>query len=385
MPRPALAALLLSPLALASAPLPEDSIESRRVHQLVEQLERAVNRADTGAYMALVDTADPVFATEQRAWAADLLAHPVEDVDFAIAWGQPVRLLDDGSAVAAMEISWHIPGEELDRHFAYDALFRPIGAANGQWVFAGRAWEVSLLSAPGVRVYADARHEPLARLAMSRVPVLRQAIADNMGHSVHEGSGIHEVVVKIYPDMESLQASIYLSYTDPLGGWNEPGESIKIRGREEFSQDAIDPLLAHEIGHAVSFEFGPKIIDAPWWTLEGVAEVAAGLFSDVREAKRRRIARLAERGDLRDWDLLADFRGEANNHAMHVYLQGWSMVDYIDQTFGLGARNAWFTRLAAGATLDQSTRDALGMPFDQLDAQWRASLLDGRDDAGQEN
>jgi hypothetical protein len=183
------------------------------------------------------------------------------------------------------------------------------------------------------------------------------------------------VVVKIYPKMRELQASIYPSYTAGISGWNEPGESIKILGRNEMGQDRLDPLLAHEIGHAVSFEFGPEINLAPWWTLEGIAEVAAGLFRDSWERKNQRIAKLAQSDNLREWDLLADFKGEAVNHGMHVYLQGWSMVDYIDRTFGKDKRNAWFTRLGHGDTLDQASRSALGLAFDELDAQWHDSLM----------
>ncbi|MEX0875880.1 MAG: hypothetical protein WD114_00335 [Phycisphaerales bacterium] len=377
-----LLSLLLASPVLARTPLPADALESVRVQRLVEQLDDAVGRADSGAYMALIDPTDPVFATEQRAWANDLRAHPVEDIELSLIGDEPVRLLEDGSAAARIQIRWRVPGEDEPRSVSYEAAFRPVGAPGGQWVMAGRAWGVSLLDTPGVRVYAEPEHEQLALLARSRVPELRDAIAENMGVASSEDSGLHEVVVKIFPDMASLQASIFLSYTDPLSGWNEPGESIKILGRENFPQHRLDPLLAHEIGHAVSFEFGPEIIEAPWWALEGIAEVAANLFRDSWERRNERITRLAREDDLRDWSLLADFRGEAMNHGRHVYLQGWSMVDFIDRTFGVDARNAWFAALGNGGTLDEATESALGIGFAELDARWRASLLEEPADEG---
>jgi hypothetical protein len=370
-----IACLTLSSIALADSPLPADSIESIRVHQVIDAMQAAILKADTGAYMALVDPSDPFFATEQRAWISDLQSHPVEDIEIAIAWNESVRLQDDGTAIAPIEIVWHVQGEELDRSFAYEALFEPVGKPNGQWVFAGRGWEVADYDTPSVRVYADAVHEDLAHLAASRAAVLREKIAQNMGQAI-DPENASEIVVKVYPDMSSLQASIYLSYTDSLSGWNEPGESIKILGRKNFSQERLDPLLAHEIGHSVSFEFGEKINLAPWWTLEGIAEVAAGLFRDSWEGKNKRISNMAKKDDLRDWALLADFRGEANNHARHVYLQGWSMIDYIDRIFTVEKRNLWFTALAQGASLDEASKEALGISFDQLDQQWHQSLLD---------
>ena len=369
-----------SSAVLADSPLPADAIESIRVNQLLSAMESAIAVADTGAYMALVDMSDPVFATEQRAWITDLQSHPVDDVEVSLAWSEPVRLQSDGSAIAPIEITWHIEGEELDRHFAYQALFEPMGASNGQWVFAGRAWDIFDNSTPGVRVYADGAHEDLAHLCADRVEHLRDTIAENMGFD-YADTEPKEVVVKVYPDMSSLQASIYLSYTDSLSGWNEPGESIKILGRENYTTQRLDPLLAHEIGHAVSFEFGSEINLAPWWTLEGIAEVAAGLFRDSWASKNKSIVHLAKKDDLRDWALLADFRGEANNHARHVYLQGWSMIDYIDRTHTIKVRNAWFAQLATGSTLDEASKAALGISFETLNTNWHQSLLNWEEPA----
>ncbi len=361
-------------IARASVPLPEHATESRRVHQLVDAMQSAIDRLDIGAYMALIDPADPVLITEHRAWFADLSAHPVDDLTMDIDADEPIQLDADGSVLATLRIRWQVPSEGKPRAYALPARFEPIGTPNGQWHFVGRAWDVALHDTPGVRVYSDAKHESIARMALERAPILRERIAQDMGVDP-AGGNLHEVVVKIFPRMSELQASIYPSYTDPLGGWNEPGESIKILGRDELPQERLDPLLAHEIGHAVSFEFGPEIINAPWWTLERIAEVAAGLFRDSWERKNTRIARMAQRDDLREWNLLADFRGEANNHAMHVYLQGWSMIDYIDRTYSKTTRNAWFTRLAHGETLEQATRAVIGIGFDELDAQWQEELM----------
>jgi len=371
---------IVSTSTLADSPLPADSVESIRVHQVIEGMQAAISKADIGAYMALVDTSDSVFATEQRAWISDLQTHPVEEIELAIAWNEPVRIQDDGSAIANLEITWHIPNEELNRLFAYQARFEPIASSQGQWIFAGRAWDVFNDQTAGVRVYSDSVHEDLANLCADRVENLRDIIAENMGFD-YSNTDPKEVVVKVYPEMSSLQASIYLSYTDGLSGWNEPGESIKILGREKFTTDRLDPLLAHEIGHAVSFEFGPEINLAPWWTLEGIAEVAAGLFRDSWDSKNKRISKLAKDNSLRDWNLLADFRGEANNHAMYVYLQGWSMIDYIDRIHSIEKRNKWFAKLGAGATLDDASKSALDISFDQLDMNWQQSLLSWNEDS----
>jgi hypothetical protein len=364
----------LAQLAHASVPLPADAIEARRVHAVVDRMQSAIERGDAGGYMAQINPSDSVLTTEHRAWFADLRFSPVNDLVMALDTSAPVMLQDDGTAVAPLLITWHVPSEEAPRRYEMPARFEPIGSRDGQWHFVGRAWEIALLGTPGVRVYSDERHEAIAQLAIERVPQIRDRIAEDLGIDPAQGA-LHEVVVKIYPRMSELQASIYPSYIAGISGWNEPGESIKILGRDNMEQDRLDPLLAHEIGHAVSFEYGPVINLAPWWSLEGVAEVAAGLFRDSWERNNTRIARLAQKNDLRDWPLLADFKGEAVNHAMHVYLQGWSMIDYIDRTRGKDLRNAWFTRLGHGDTIDDATRTVMGIGFDELDAMWRNELM----------
>lgn len=359
--------------ACASVPLPSDSVQAMRVQQVVETMQSSLERLDSGGFMAQINPSDPVLMTEHRAWFAELSVSPVNDLLISLDQDEPIILQDDGSVVAPMNITWQVPSEDKQRRYDMSARFEPIGSSEGQWHFAGRAWEIALTDTPGVRIYCDQKHEKIALLALERVPEIRNRIAQDMGIDPGKGD-LHEVVVKIYPRMNELQASIYPSYIAGISGWNEPGESIKILGRNKMEQDRLDPLLAHEIGHAVSFEYGPVINLAPWWSLEGVAEVAAGLFRDSWDRKNTRIAKLAQRNDLRDWPLLADFKGEAVNHAMHVYLQGWSMIDYIDRTFGKDARNAWFTRLGQGETLDQATSTVMHMSFDRLDAQWRAEL-----------
>lgn len=364
---------LLALPAVASVPLPSDAMESRRVRSVVGAMQSAIERDDPGAYMAQINPSDPVLITEHRAWFADLDVSPVNELHIELDETEPVMLNEDGSVIAQLRITWQVPSEEETRRYDIPARFEPIGTPGGQWHFAGRAWDIAMLDSPGVRIYCDEAHAAIAQLARERVPVLRDAIALDMGIDP-SGGDLHEVVVKIYPKMRELQASIYPSYTAGISGWNEPGESIKILGRDEMEQDRLDPLLAHELGHAVSFEYGPVINNAPWWSLEGVAEVAAGLFRDSWDRKHRRIAKLAQSDNLRRWEQLADFKGEAVQHGMHVYLQGWSMVDFIDRTYGKDARNAWFTRLGHGDTLEKASQSALGISFDQLDAEWRDEL-----------
>jgi hypothetical protein len=174
--------------------------------------------------------------------------------------------------------------------------------------------------------------------------------------------------------MAHLQESIYLSYTDALSGWNEPGEAIKILVRDGGRPERSEALLAHEYGHCASFELGEKINDAPWWVLEGIAELMAQRYERSKGRVDRTVRAWAKTGSIIDWDKLADFKGEALQHQDAVYTQGHHMLMYITDRFGRAGRNAWLRDLAQGKSLDDATLAAFKIPFAQLDREWRESL-----------
>ncbi|MCC5823823.1 MAG: hypothetical protein LAT64_08750 [Phycisphaerales bacterium] len=366
--------LLLAP-SLAADTGSGAALAEAGVRRTLAAMESAVIRADSGAYMALVDTADPFFAQEQRMWARDLRTRPVASAAF-VARSTPEPHAG-GFWRAPVTLSWMLPGEDRERSVSYDALFRPLGLKDGVWVYAGREWD--LREGAGVRILlepGDDRAAEMADYLADRVGELRASVETELDQQLST-----DPVIKIYPDMASLQKSIALSYTDPLGGWNEPGESIKLLGRRGFVGPRLDTIVAHELGHAVSFEYGPAMIEAPWWALEGIAEIAADPFRP--RARPDGAIAMAERGALMPFEALADFRGEAMNHMRAVYTQGRSMLAYLGERFGRDRRNAWLRAMAAGGTLEAATKGVLGMTFEQLDADWRAGLAsEDEPDAG---
>jgi hypothetical protein len=338
------------------------------VRRTIAAMQSAAARADSGGYMALVDTTDPVFAEEQRKWARDLRTRPVDSIELR-ADGTP-RPEADGFWTVPVTIAWTLPGSEEPRGITYDARFRPVGLPDGAWLYAGRVWDerheggVRILLHPG-----DPNGTEMADYLAERAGPILASVEAELEETLDA-----EPTIKIYPDMASLQASIALSYTDPLGGWNEPGESIKLLGRPGFAGPRMEPTVAHELGHAVSFEYGSHIITAPWWVLEGIAEIAGDPFR--ARPLDNAAPHLARRGELIDFTRLADFRGEAMNHGRQVYTQGRSMLAYISQRWDRTTRNDWIRAMARGETLDEATRSVLGLSFEELDRDWRTWLLE---------
>lgn len=346
---------------------PDPSAAKAGIQELLQRMTAAVAAADQTGYLACVDQTDSDFATEQMNWAKDLGRKPVESFDLGLE-GDP-SIEPDGSARAKLKTVWRMPGGG-ERTMSFPARFV---RGSGGWLYAGEWWNIK----EGERVRVLYEGDELAGVAAAVAEVLPEIRAHvHEGFELTEDRDLTERVqqVKLYTSMRHLQHSIYLSYTDGLSGWNEPGEAIKILARPGTGKGMLRMLLAHEYGHVATFQLGPKANDMPWWILEGVAEMASERYSKGGESTDSRVRQWARRDNLVDWEDLADFHGEAANHYAHVYTQGHQMIRYISGRFGRTARNGWMRAMSRGANLDRATLEALGLSFDQLDQDWRKSL-----------
>lgn len=369
---PYLAALLLAATASATGASPTTPEQAaQQIRLTLADMQRAVLAADQPGYLACIDTSDAVFLAEQRAWAADLARHLPERFDLTLDEG--ALAVSDGWVEAPLTMSWlvdkqSVPGvDPAPREVSFTALFSEDPDNPGRWRFAGRKW--SAVRTEGVRALCAPGLEEIGQMVVDVFPEVRRAVEAEFGVEVEQ-----EQTVKIYSSMRELQASIYLSYTDPLAGWNEPGESIKILVSHRPSRASLRPLLAHEFGHVITFELGVGSDDVAWWILEGVAEVAAEAVG--QPSSDRAVRRWAEEELLADWEAISDFRDTDAKLMRHVYVQGASLVRYLTREHGAGARLQWLRRLAAGDSLDEATRAACNVSFEALDAAWRASLVE---------
>ncbi len=331
----------------------------------LDAMEEAVEAADAVTFLGSISQADAVFFQEQKNWARDWERKPVADVEFDVDQGSIV-LGDEGRAADAdVTMSWTLEESPRERRVSWRVRF--LLAESGDWLYAGKAWEE--LEAEALIVLFEPGMEKIAEQVVEIFPEIREHV--NEGFEVNLK---HQQHIKIYPDMPQLQASIYLSYTDPLGGWNEPGESIKILPSGFMGKRGLKILIAHEYGHVATFAMGEKSRDMPWWAAEGVAELAAERFSDGARRARAQVEGWAASGSLVAWEKLSDFENFETRYYPFVYAQGHHMVGFISEHWGRGQRNQWIALLTQGVALDDATSRALGISFEELDRQWRASL-----------
>ncbi|MBK7404365.1 MAG: hypothetical protein IPJ41_06940 [Phycisphaerales bacterium] len=356
--------LALSPALVGAAPVDDQAIDA-----LIERMEHAVLAADADAYLACVDQAEAEWAKEQTNWAADLAGHAPEDFDIALQGDLSSPDGTDGWVVGDIRMSWQIPGSPR-RSVTFPASFMKRGES---WLYAGEAWQrVQSSDGENVVLYLDDSLHDVAEKVIGMMPEIREHVDE--GFETHLD---HPQVIKLYADMRHLQQSIYLSYEDSLGGWNEPGEAIKVLADADTGARTLRVLLSHEYGHVATFTFGPGVSDNfPWWVAEGVAELAAEKYAGPRATagEDEMVRAWAATGGLADWADMADFRQTPLRLQPNVYVQGHHFVGWLSERFGRAARNTWLRALADGQGLDEATRTAFGDSFEDLDHAWRASL-----------
>jgi len=351
---------LIAAVALTLNPDPEAVRLS--IDNQTRVMQHAMEQGDAPGYLATVYQGDREFLNEQKYFANDFSKKKPEQVTITVG----DLTVGDGSATGKVTWSWTMPGKKA-REVVFDA--RWIGEGD-QWLYAGETWE--RYEAPGVMVLSDPGLEELAKNTVEAFEAVRTKVEADFGLT---DAALPKRVqkIKLYNSMKHLQQSICLAYEDGLGGWNEPGESIKILANKNSKVGQLKVLLAHEFGHVATFELGPKSNSMAWWVLEGVAELSAESAVHGRRSEGA-VKRWARAGKLAPWDKLADFENCEKQYMGHVYTQGHHMIGYISDTFGRPKLNAWMTAMSGGKTMDEATLETLGRAWASLNDEWRATL-----------
>lgn len=379
------------------------------VQRTLDNMSAAALDQDARAYLANIAPDDPEFLNEQRYFANDLKKKPPAEVRWEVvdtgtdtkagaappadprepgaapppdgvadpsATVAPIRLVADGVLEATVEVRWRLPGKDgplKERKVAFTARFIRGTGESPSWLYGGEAWNV--LHAPGVVVMFDDGMEDLASRTAEAFESIRGTVEEEFDLA-HGDLPNRAQKIKIYAKMNHLQQSISLGYVMPLGGWNEPGESIKMLANTRTAATGLRNVLAHEYGHVATFELGPAANLIPWWLIEGAAEIAAQPFARNLDGRRKAVGRWVRDDKLAPWDEIADFDRTPAKHHGNVYAQGHTMAAYITERYGRAQRNRWLTSMARGMSLEEATRDALSTGFEELDAGWRAWLAE---------
>lgn len=359
-----LRAALLTGLMLCSSALAQ-----RTPQELAGALQTAARAGNSVAYHALL-VPGGTFTVEGANFAADLARRPPRDVTFAFRDVRP----EGTEAAATLELVWtRLPGEV--RRVSLPVRLVRVGDV---WRYGGEAFTpvktetgtLLALSVPGLAEKAGALAPLLPRAAREVQRVL--------GLTVPQGA-----VVKVYPDAERLSATVYPSL-QPVSGWNEPGEAIKLvlpGGSPAQAETSALRVLTHEFTHlAVGLAAGQAGGAAgdkriPWWLHEGLANFAARAFVPEQswQAWQSRANAYARAGWVPLFEL-ADFPAVPESRWDHAYRQGLGVTEFLAQTRGPQA--PWGLALAFARTgeADAAARALDFASFAALERDARAWL-----------
>ncbi len=328
---------------------------SSQIQNTVAQMRRAIEMRDEKAYSRLVDWSDPVFALEHKRFVDDWVKKGARVLELGIS-----QVVSNGSnvAVGQLRLSWENPTGR--QHTDWAASFRRI---NNRWLYAGEHWidvrlpQALVRIAPGFERTADAMAQVL--------PEVLEHVQTTFARRFK-----NPVQIKLYASAEAVTASVSLN-APIFGGWNEPGEALKLVAR---NGGLAKDTLAHEATHNIIFEGDPENV-TPWWVHEGMADFVASKYNP-NSVKRQleRVREWSRTNQLIDWAELSDYSTTPLEYWKFVYAQGLAMIVYIHEAYGPEKRNAWLERIAAVKDISRTSFDIFGVDFAALDQAFKLWL-----------
>ena len=345
----------------SSSPASPDAQDARdAILGVVGSMAAAVRAGDRAAYLALVDLTDPVFALEHTRLADDWSTrNPVAAYDLELAGLE----IDGAGATGRLTVTWQLPDGEGPRTAAFEVRFTNEA---GAWRYAGEVWTPT--EVPHFRILVAPGLDGSVPAIVDDLPSVYDDVTAALGH-VPAGT----MELKLYTDSEALVANTLLSLP-PILGWNEPGEALKLRLRDDGA--LLTPVIAHEFVHFLSFDrAGTQRTRMPWWLDEGIAGFIAEAFEGpVLGDRLDQVVAWHENGELADWRDMAVFEETPQSLWRFVYPQGYAMVRYVTERYGESGRNAWLASMATEMTIDEATPAAFDLSFAELDAGFRQWL-----------
>ena len=334
-------------------------------------MEQAVRAGDVAAYWQWLWPDDPVFLADQRGWAEDWAAHPLDVFEIEL-FG--VRQLSADVAVARMSTRWRLAGAEDGAGGAtISAIFYRQGES---WLFGGERWQVAELEGMRLYYFADETvdESEQAQTMLDYLPAVYTGITHVFGYTP-----THIAHIKLYESPITLHNWTRIS-RPTLTRWNVPGESIKVALTDRLTPP-YEPDMGRELALFVLYEMaGARAEALPWWVRAGVGEYGAAHFRTYSQRHRmlRDVAARAgasggvETG-LQAWEALSAPPADTLAQTQAAE-QAYTLLHYLTETYGEDARNVWLRAIAEGASMDEATRAQFGVDFTTLDANWRAWL-----------
>jgi hypothetical protein len=189
-------------------------------------------------------------------------------------------------------------------------------------------------------------------------------------------AGLPALDVYVYPTTEDLQAGLLLGGQSWTGGHAEPSLGVVLVSAAPGSEGilSLERSLPHELTHILLYQrMDGSYANLPSWLNEGLATLAEG---DPDPSYRLALEDASRVGDFIPLVTLCGAFPSTSAAARLAYAESASIVQYLQNVYGVGAINALLDAYQEGSTTCAGgIQRVLERSPDQLQAEWiRASF-----------
>jgi hypothetical protein len=271
-------------------------------------------------------------------------------------------------------------------------LFGESGPAGQVWEFADPAAQ-PVTTAPGESlVLANGPDRGFTTRVAQQLPDAVAAVTRFWGTKWPQGAGViaaptdaefRSITGATTADAQAAAAVTVFAGIDPAGPTALGQRVVFSPQAAQLDSNALAVVLRHELLHVAARTVTAQA--APVWVTEGVAEYVGrrGTYTRLADAAPTLAAQIAETGPPADLPTDATF-APGSPDATLSYQSAWSVAAFIADRFGDDKLKRFYVALAGAdqpvdpqlvvASQDTASRIILGVPRDELVAQWRAWL-----------
>lgn len=211
-------------------------------------------------------------------------------------------------------------------------------------------------------------------------PEFRQLILDSAEHTIDRLENAYGILptqrvrIWVYPNKDDFYGSLAPNSEPWIAGQAQPALYLISAILPPDDTREVDRVVPHEVTHQVTYQVTQNPFNyPPLWLNEGLAVY-------WQEAGRDRFysyaLELAKEGNIPPLRTLNGEFAYDSEGALNAYALSLSVVIYILDTFGDEGMTNLLDVFKQGVTYDEAVEQGLGITFEELDAGWRAYILE---------
>ncbi|HWV23917.1 MAG TPA: peptidase MA family metallohydrolase [Thermomicrobiales bacterium] len=306
--------------------------------------------------------------------AASLYYRVADDPTLNQAPVSPTEISDSGDYVTVsrfvdLQTAFVPPGVALAFFWeltSTDATTIVTASESTPWIDSRFNWEVSQSDQISLHTYGMS--DDFVGWMLDQA----QATLDDL-ESRYDLEGVGTIEIWVYPNSGDFAGTRQANTRESIAGISYPGSSLILAIVPDGNEREFGRVIPHEISHQALYHttnnpFAPP----PLWFDEGLATHYQIGGTDHYPAMVWRAAQENTLFDIASLNASFPFQPA---QATLAYASSWSMVGYIETTYGADGIARVIAAFGEGLPVDDAINEALGVSLEQLNADWHTWVL----------